>query len=97
MQVTVQIPDELSRLIPAGKSLSRELLEAFAADAYRNGKLTRHQVGQLLGLDRWQAEEFLARHQAQGRSPSTTWNSNVARVDGDELVAVDRATLERLW
>lgn len=65
MQITVQIPDELSRLVPAGESWSRKLLEAYAADAYRNERLTRHQVGQLLGLDRWEAEEFLARHQAQ--------------------------------
>jgi hypothetical protein len=65
MQITVQIPDELSRLIPTSESLSRELLEAYAADAYRNERLTRHQVGQLLGLDRWQAEEFLAGHNAQ--------------------------------
>ena len=65
MQITLQIPDELSRLVPAREALPRELLEAYAADAYRNERLTRHQVGQLLGLDRWQAEEFLARHNAQ--------------------------------
>jgi hypothetical protein len=45
MQVTVNISDDLLLLIPAGESLSRQLLEAYAADAYRNEKLTRHQVG----------------------------------------------------
>lgn len=65
MQVTIQIPDEVTHLLPAGEDLCRQLLEAFAADAYRNERLSRHQVGQLLGLDRWQAEEFLARHNAQ--------------------------------
>jgi hypothetical protein len=81
MLVTVQIPDELSRLIPAGESLSRQLLEAFAADAYRNEKLSRHQVGQLLGLDRWQAEEFLAHHNAQ--RPFTFEDMELERRSGE--------------
>ena len=65
MEITLQIPDECGLLLPEREVLSRELLEAYAADAYRNEKLTRHEVGQLLGLDRWQAEEFLVRRQAQ--------------------------------
>lgn len=65
MEITLQIPAKLGFLLPKREVLSREFLEAFAADAYRNEKLSRHEVGQLLGLDRWQAEEFLARRQAQ--------------------------------
>lgn len=65
MLITLQIPDEMSRLVPARESLARDLLEGYTADAYRNERMTRHEVGQLLGLDRWQAEEFLARHNAQ--------------------------------
>ena len=59
MQVTVDIPDEMAKLLPPGEAMSRELLEAYAADAYRLEHLTRAQVGRLLGLNRWQAEEFL--------------------------------------
>lgn len=65
MEIILHIPDECRLLLPAREVLSRELLEAYAADAYRNEKLTRHEVGQLLGLDRWLAEEFLFRRQAQ--------------------------------
>jgi DnaJ-domain-containing protein 1 len=65
MEITLQIPEKLGILLPKRDVMSRELLEAYAADAYRNEKLTRYEVGQLLGLDRWQAEEFLVRHQAQ--------------------------------
>jgi len=64
MEITLQIPEKLGALLPKREVLSREFLEAYAADAYRNEKLTRHEVGQLLGLDRWQTEEFLARRQA---------------------------------
>ena len=83
MQVTVQIPDELAELMSAGKSLSREILEALVADAHRRDKLSRFQVGKILGLDRWQTEDFLAARDA------------IRPYDLADL-AVDRATLERL-
>lgn len=60
MQVTVQIPDELADQLPSGEKLSREMLEAYAAEAYRTERLSRRQAGMLLGLDRWKTEEFLA-------------------------------------
>lgn len=53
MEITLQIPEKLGFLLPMREVLFREFLEAFAADAYRNEKLTRHEVAQLLGLDRW--------------------------------------------
>jgi hypothetical protein len=83
MQVTVQIPDELAALVSTGKSLSRELLEAFVADAHRHDKLSRYQVGQALGFDRWQTEDFLASRDA------------IRPYDLADLT-VDRATLESL-
>jgi hypothetical protein len=83
MQITIQVPDELAALVPTGKSLSRELLEAFVADAHRHDKLSRYQVGQLLGLDRWQTEDFLAARDA------------LHPYDLKDL-AIDRSTLESL-
>lgn len=65
MEIILQIPEKLGFLLPKREVLSREFLEAYAADAYRNEQLTRHEVGQLLGLDRWQSEDFLTRRQAQ--------------------------------
>ena len=82
MEITLQIPEKLGFLLPKREVLSRELLEAYAADAYRNEKLTRHEVGQLLGLDRWQSEDFLARRQAQ-------------RPFGSEDMDLERASFRR--
>jgi hypothetical protein len=64
MNVTVEIPDEIAERLPAKDKISRDLLEAYAADGYRTERLSRHQVGVLLGLDRWQTEDFLAKRNA---------------------------------
>ena len=63
--VTVELPDNIAKLLGEKESLTRSVLEAAAADGYRTEKLTRFQVGELLDLDRWQTEEFLTRHEAQ--------------------------------
>jgi hypothetical protein len=65
MQIVVQIPDELVSQFSNQESLPREFLEAYAAEVYRSERWSRRQVGQLLGLDRWKTEEFLANHHAQ--------------------------------
>src|ERR1035441_8673495 len=65
MQVTVEMPDDIARQLGEGGEIPRQFLEALAADAYRSHKLSRHQVRQLLDLDYWQTEEFLARHEAK--------------------------------
>ena len=64
MQVTVEIPDNIATTLEEGRTASRSVLEAFAADAYRNERLSRRQVGEVLGLDRWSTDEFLAKHNA---------------------------------
>jgi hypothetical protein len=65
VSVTVELPEKIAKLFGEKESLPRSVLEAAAADGYRTEKLTRFQVGELLGLDRWQTEEFIARHGAQ--------------------------------
>src|ERR1035441_11112455 len=65
MQVTVEMPDDIARQLGEGGEMPRQLLEALAADAHRSQKLSRHQVSQLLDLDYWQTEEFLAGHDAK--------------------------------
>jgi len=65
MQVTIEIPDAVvARLKLNGKSMSRELLESFALEGYRAEKLSRGQVGGLLGLNYWETEDFLRQHGA---------------------------------
>lgn len=60
MQVTVDIPDEVAKQLPSAAVVSRQMLEAYAAQAYQEERLSRAQVGRLLGLDRWKTEQFLA-------------------------------------
>jgi predicted HTH domain antitoxin len=43
---------------------SRGILEAVALEGYREGALTRGQVGRLLGLSFWETEGFLKERQA---------------------------------
>ena len=50
--------------------MARTVLEDFAVESYRQGRLTAFQVRQLLGHDsRWETEEFLSTREAW---PATT-------------------------
>lgn len=66
MNVTLNIPDEVvANLGIEEPALPRALLEAFAAEGYKDGRLTAHQVRLLLSHDsRWETEHFLAAHRA---------------------------------
>ena len=65
MHVDVELPEEIAkRLQAAWRDLSRGTLEAVAVEGYRDGTLTRDQVGRLLGLSFWETETFLKRRQA---------------------------------
>ena len=65
MQVTVELPDAIAEHCGDPTGLPRQLMEAWAAEGYRVRTLSRRQVSQLLGLDYWETEEFLARHEAK--------------------------------
>ncbi len=68
MQITLEIPDELSSA-PFGDP-SRITMEALAAKAYEQGVLSEEQVRRMLGLEScWDAREVLSRH---GVWPGTT-------------------------
>lgn len=43
---------------------SRRTLEALVVQAYRAGRITHAEAGEILGLDRWQTDAFLKRAQA---------------------------------
>lgn len=65
MEVTVELPDEIARTLGNATDMSRKMLEAFVAEAYREQRLSRRQLSQVLGHDYWQTEEFLTRHEAK--------------------------------
>jgi predicted HTH domain antitoxin len=66
MNVAIEIPESVSaQLRSRWPDVPRRVLEAVAAEAYRSGALTAHQIGELLGHgSRWETESFLQRVQA---------------------------------
>jgi predicted HTH domain antitoxin len=60
MQVTLEIPDAIfRRLQEKGTELPRRLMETLALEGYRSGELSHAEVGQLLGLSRFEVDGFL--------------------------------------
>lgn len=77
MEVTVELPDEIARHLGEESKMPRQMLEAFAAEAYRDQRLSRHQLSQLLALDYWETEDFLTQHEA--RRPFTLADLQIDR------------------
>jgi hypothetical protein len=65
MQLTLDLPDELSAALAAsGSDLPRAALEAIALEAYRERKLTTAQLRRLLGFEsRYDLDGFLKQHE----------------------------------
>jgi hypothetical protein len=65
VRITVEIPDELAQQISSlSGDPARILLENFAAESYRAGKITMEQIRRLLGFDtRMQVDAFLQAYQ----------------------------------
>jgi predicted HTH domain antitoxin len=55
MHINVELPDDIARHPDPG----REALEALAVEGYRSGALTHHQAGHLLGMSRFEFDDFL--------------------------------------
>lgn len=63
MNVTVEIPDDIAPRLAAGRDLSREALEALAAEAYRHDRITKPELQKLLGIETsYQLDGFLKAH-----------------------------------
>ena len=59
MQITLELPDDVAQ----GQDLPRVLLESFALEGYRSGRLTEEQVRKILGFGtRIQVDGFLKEH-----------------------------------
>ncbi len=65
MQLTLDIPDELSAVLAAsGQDLPRAAFEAIALEAYRERKVTTAQLRRLLGFaSRYELDGFLKQHE----------------------------------
>ena len=66
MKIQLEIPDDLAiRLNSPTSDTARTVLEGFAVEAFRDGRLTALQVRQLLEHDsRWETQAFLSAHDA---------------------------------
>lgn len=62
MEVKIQIPDHLAQRLWNGGDAARQVLEAFALEAYREDTLTLFEVSELLGLTRVETEDLLGQH-----------------------------------
>ena len=64
MTVTIHIPDDLAdRLRAQGGDLSRRILEMLALEEYKNGRITKPELRQMLGFETsFQLDGFLKAH-----------------------------------
>jgi predicted HTH domain antitoxin len=63
MEVTINLPEDVAEVfLKNGESIEREVLEATALEGYREGKLSHAQVGRMLGLSRFETDDFLKAH-----------------------------------
>jgi predicted HTH domain antitoxin len=58
MTITLTLPDDIAQ----HPDPSREVLEAVAIEGYRSGALTSYQARQLLGVSRFEFDNFLIAH-----------------------------------
>ena len=84
VEITIKLPDVLAREFGATpEARSQRLTEDAAIQEYRAGRLSQRQVGEMLGLDYWQTESFLAKQ-------------NVALNYSLGDLQADRATLDQV-
>ena len=88
MSATFEVswPDSLVRVLGSNAAdLPRQTLEALVAQTYRAGKLTHAQVGEALGLDRWETDGFLKAAHAQ-----RAWESEELSSDLEHLRSIGK-------
>jgi len=63
MAVTIQLPPDLEQRLRAEfADLDKEAKETLALDLFRRGKLSHYELSKVLGLDRFQTDAYLKRH-----------------------------------
>jgi predicted HTH domain antitoxin len=85
MEVTINLPEDVANSFQLNsENLERKVLEATAIEGYREEKLSHSQVGRMLGLNRFETDEFLKLH-------------NVPLNYSIEDLEQDRRTLDKLF
>jgi len=69
MEITLRIPDELARLLGTTGEIERRALEALALEEFKLGRLTKPELGRLLGFASGEMlDRFLQAREAHGRN-----------------------------
>jgi hypothetical protein len=77
--IEISVPDDLITAIGASPSeLPRRAFETMVSEAYRVGKISHAQVGEMLGLDRWQTDAFLKKAQAYRACEAEEFSDDLA-------------------
>jgi hypothetical protein len=64
MEITLNIPDELARLIGTAGDIERRALEALALEEFKAGRLTKAELRRVLGFEtRYELDGFLKTHE----------------------------------
>jgi hypothetical protein len=80
--IEISVPDKLMEILGDFGDLSQRAVEALVAQAYRAGKITHAQAGEILGLDRWQTDAFLKIEQAHRPCEAEEFASDLAQLRG---------------
>lgn len=63
LNVTLDLPAEVEeKLRRENTNLDADVKEAYALELFRRGKLTHHELSLVLGLDRFETDAYLKRH-----------------------------------
>jgi predicted HTH domain antitoxin len=63
LNVTLQLPPEVEKMVrEQAKDLDAEVTEAYALELFRQGRLSHFELSKALGLDRFETDAFLKRH-----------------------------------
>jgi predicted HTH domain antitoxin len=65
MQVTLKLPDEIMEGLGRDAEIPRRVLEALILQRYMAEEISLGRLAELLGFNRWEAEDFLDRHNAR--------------------------------
>ncbi|HEX7862880.1 MAG TPA: UPF0175 family protein [Verrucomicrobiae bacterium] len=79
--IEISVPDTLLRALGAeADELPRQTLEALVVQAYRKGQITHAQVGEFLGLGRFETDDFLKASQAFRARENEEFASDLERL-----------------
>jgi hypothetical protein len=79
--IEISLPDDLVKALGGGPSdLPRRAFESLVSDAYRAGRISHAQAGEMLGLDRWQTDAFLKEACAHRAGADAEFADDVAAV-----------------